>query len=358
MSSIRDVAKEAGVSIATVSRVINGSDMVSQSMRQHVLNAVRACNYTPALGHKSLDMIALIYTYTGPFRIGSFYESACLEGMVEVMRESPYDLRIVDIHRDVPPHEKMSQFFMRKNIAGAIVHCTIEDRPTVVKMAKEDLPIVVLGDHFDCSDECSNLSFVYSDSKQASCEAVEHLVSLGHKRIAFAGTERDDGDHLDRLHAYRKTLEENGLLDESLIYRVPPQRLNGPQLVRNLLGRLNRPTAIFIADPPVAIGVMNEAYRLGVRIPGDLSIIGFDDTNMRNYVYPTMSAVCQDTKALSRSAFRLLLNRIERTQDECSNQAQHPAWLDLGGTTSSPPHNPQRVLMAGNSILFDNHSPV
>ncbi len=85
---------------------------------------------------------------------------------------------------------------------------------------------------------------------------------------------------------------------ESLICRVPPHRLDGAQLIRNLLGRPDGPTAIYIAAPPVAVGAMNEAHRLGVRIPEDLSLIGFDDTDTRSTVYPTMSAVCQDSKML------------------------------------------------------------
>ncbi len=349
MPSIRDVAKEAGVSIATVSRVINGSDTVASTLRKQVMKAVEACDYAPAMGRKSLDAIAMIYT--GPFCIGSLYDSACLEGIVEVMRESSYDLRIVDIHRDLSPNEKLRQFFMRKGIAGAIVRCTSADRPTVLRMAKENLPLVVLGDHFEISETHSNLSFVYAESKLASREAIEHLVSLGHKRISFASCERDDGDHLDRLNAYREVLEENDLMDETLVCRVPPHRLDGAQLIRNLLGRPNRPTAVYIADPLVAVGAMNEAYRLGVKIPEELSLIGFDDTDTRSTVYPHMSAVCQDSKMLGHAALDLLLKKIEGGASgiESSND-RHSAWFDLGGTSAPPPGNPRRVLPTGKML--------
>lgn len=348
MPSIRDVAKEAGVSIATVSRVINGSETVAPALRQQVMQAVEACDYTPAIGRKSLDTIALIYT--GPFCIGSLYDSACLEGIVEMMRESSYDLRLLDIHRDLLPNEKPRQFFLRKGIAGAIVRCTSEDRPIVLQIAKGDLPIVVLGDHFDIPESYTNLSFTYAESKTASSDAIEHLVSLGHKRIAFAACERDDGDHHDRFQAYREILESHGLLDESLVYRVPPHRLDGAQLIRNLLGRPNRPTAIYIADPLVAVGAMNEANRLGVRIPDDLSLIGFDDTDTRSMVYPSMSAVCQDSKMLGQTALELLLKRIDGSLENGSNKDRHSAWLDLGGTSAKPPSAPSRVLPVASAL--------
>ncbi|MGI9456017.1 MAG: substrate-binding domain-containing protein, partial [Aeoliella sp.] len=152
---------------------------------------------------------------------------------------------------------------------------------------------------------------------------------------------------LDRLLAYRNVLEENNLLDESLICRVPPHRLDGAQLLRNLLGMANRPTALFIADPFIAVGAINEAHKLGVRLPEDLSIVGFDDSDLRNVIYPRMSAVCQDAQMLGRLAFEEVV-RLSN-QDECVSPRPtvHSAWLEIGNTTALPPKNPERILPTG-----------
>ena len=348
MSSIRQVAREAGVSIATVSRVINGSQSVAPELRKKVLIAVDACGYSPSTGRKQSDSVALVYT--GPFCVGSPYDSACLEGIVEVMRETSYDLKIIDLQRDRSPNEKLKHFFQHKGIAGAIVRCTAEDRPAVAEIAESGLPTVVLGDHFDVPEKQQNVSFVYAESKAASREAVEHLVSLGHTRIGFAACDRDDGDHLDRLLAYREVLDEMGLRDETLERRIPPHRLDGAQLMRNLLGRPNPPTAIYIADPLVAVGAMNEACRMGVSVPDDLSIIGFDDTDTRGFVHPRMSAVCQDSKALGNTALRVLVDTIEGNKPQTEVEPLN-AWLDLGGTTSSATNSPQRFLATGDKLL-------
>lgn len=344
MASIREVAKEAGVSIATVSRVINGVDSVAPKLRRNVMKAVKACDYMPGVGRRSLDGIALIYV--GPFSIGGPYDSACLQGMVEAMRETRFDLSIVDLHRDKRSAETLQQFFTRKGICGAILRCTIEQRSLVSELAEENLPLVILGDHF----ECAGLSCVYADSLAASREAVEHLVTLGHKRIAFAACERDDGDHLDRLRAYRTVLEQHNLLDESLVCRVPLHRLDGAQLLRNLLGTMKRPTALFVADPLVAVEAINEAHKLGVKLPNDLSIVGFDDSDVRNLVHPRMSTVCQDARVLGRLAFEEVVRMVDEGQDAAPQPTSHSAWLEIGNTSGPPPQNPERILPTGGRL--------
>ena len=170
MATIRQVAKQAGVSIATVSRVINGAESVDAKLRRNVLDAVASCGYAPSVGRKALDAVALIYL--GPFTIGSPYDSACLDGMVSAMRDSRFELSIVDFRRDQAPDESLRQFFHRKGLCGAVVRCTVEERGLISELAEEGLPMVLLGDHF----EHPFLQFAYCESGQASREAVEHLV--------------------------------------------------------------------------------------------------------------------------------------------------------------------------------------
>src|SRR3954464_2158506 len=197
MTTIRRVAQKAGVSIATVSRVVNGSTAVAPELRDRVLDAVSRCGYAPTTGRRSEAAIALVYT--GPFSIGSPYDAACLDGIVSAMVESEYDLKITHVRRDKSPKETYSQFFFRKGIRGAIIRSTSADRDVARLIGDEGFPAVVLGDRF----EHPRLAFAYNESGQASAEGVEHLISLGHRRIAFAYNGTDDGDHLDRLPAYR-----------------------------------------------------------------------------------------------------------------------------------------------------------
>ncbi|HEX6960943.1 MAG TPA: LacI family DNA-binding transcriptional regulator [Lacipirellula sp.] len=356
MASIRDVAKEAGVSIATVSRVINGHETVAPHLRKQVLDAVTRCEYQPAVGLRSQTCVALIYT--GVFTPGSPYDSACIDGMVEAMRTSPYDLTIVDIRRDKADGETFRQYFSRKGICGAIVRSTAAERTLVDRMASEGLPIVLLGDHYAGAP----LPFVYADSSAASRQAIEHLLSLGHTRIAFAACEREDGDHRDRFEAYRTTLESRGLMHPDLVGRIPPHRLDGEKLIRNLMGMPDRPTAVFIADPLVAVGAINEAHKMGVKIPEDLSIVGFDDTDIRSLIYPKMTSVCQDSRLLGQIAFERIVSLIDKatvngkdshgpgekkvTPTTRTPGASNPqtAWLEINESTAPPPEVAYHVL--------------
>ena len=348
MTTIRKVAHKAGVSIATVSRVVNGSTAVAPELRDRVLDAVNQCGYSPTVGRRSAASIALVYT--GPFSVGSPYDAACLDGIVTAMLESEFDLKIVHLRRDKSSDETYSQFFFRKGIRGAILRSTSADRDVARAIADEGFPAVVLGDHFDHP----GLAFAYNESRTASVEGVEHLISLGHRRIAFAANDTDDGDHLDRLEAYRQTLRGCNLYDEQLEFRVPAHRLDGAQLMRKMMSLSAPPTAVFIADPLTADGAINEAHKIGLRIPDELSILGFDDTDSRYVVYPTMTAICQDSRELGRLAYELLLRLCGMQPDERASAAPvNVLGKRLAGNQShdgTSPVRPIRVLPSGERL--------
>src|SRR4029078_123018 len=156
MTTIRRVAQKAGVSIATVSRVVDGSPAVAPELRDRVLDAVSRCGYAPTIGRRASAAIAL--RYTGPFSVRSPYDAACLDGIVSAMVESDYDLKITHLRRDKSPKETYSQFFFRKGIRGAIIWSTSTDRDAAHLIGDEGFPAVVLGDRF----EHPRLAFAYS----------------------------------------------------------------------------------------------------------------------------------------------------------------------------------------------------
>ncbi len=343
MTTIRRVAQKAGVSIATVSRVVNGSTGVAPDLRDRVLEAVSHCGYAPTVGRRSAASIALVYT--GPFSIGSPYDAACLDGIVSAMLQSDFDLKITHLRRDKSAKETYSQFFFRKSIRGAILRSTSADRDVARMIGDEGFPAVVLGDRFDHP----RLTFAYNESHSASIEGIEHLVALGHKRIAFAANDIDDGDHLDRLEAYRKTLRAHGLYDRQLEFRVPAQRLDGAQLMRKMMSIGNPPTSVFIADPLTACGAINEAQKLGLRVPEEMSILGFDDSDTRYSVVPTMTAICQDSRELGRLAYELL---VPRSEDQKNGKlgGVGKAWLEINHTTAKAPARPVRIMPNGERV--------
>ena len=334
MSSVRSIAKQAGVSITTVSRVLNNHPRVSLAARRKVLTAANATNYVPAVGRKSTTNIAFLYT--GESSLGSPFDGALMQGMSDGMDEFGYDLLVLDARRSRQMDETYTQMFLRKGVRGAVLRTSEETLPVCEAIADEGFPSVVVG----ARPEASGVNYIYTASRGASREAVEHLIALGHRRIAVCLNIVDDSDHADRLAGYRDALEAHGVaFDARLQLRAPARRDGGAQLIRRMMSLSDAPTAVFFTDPFAAIGAMTEARNMGVRVPEDLSVVGFDDAEVRHQVSPTLTAVCQDAVAIGREAFSVLHDKIEGNPAVMDGGVQVQrtlrAWLEIHDSTAA-----------------------
>ncbi|MEM1212769.1 MAG: LacI family DNA-binding transcriptional regulator [Planctomycetota bacterium] len=336
MASVRDIAKQAGVSTATVSRVLNNQPSVSEAVKRRVLTAVNETGYVQSIGRRSTGNIA--YVYTDDSSLGSPFDAAVMTGLSSGLESSGYDLMVLHARHSRHPEETFGQMFLRKGVAGAIIRTTVSTRHVCESIAQEGFPAVVVGDRF----EEGSAHHVEFESREASREAVSHLLDQGHRRIAMCTNVVDDTDHVDRVAGYMDAMRERGLEpDHQHVIRVPANRLGGEQLVRRVLTMKDRPTALFVADPFTCIGVFKEARAQGIDIPNDLSVIGFDDSDLRYSVYPVMSSVCQDAGKLGREAYTLLQQLMG--EDAPPNQATEPrncrlrAWFEVHGSTAPYP---------------------
>ncbi|GAB4110411.1 MAG: LacI family DNA-binding transcriptional regulator [Phycisphaeraceae bacterium] len=330
MANVREIAKQAGVSIATVSRVLNNHPSVSEAVRERVLAAANQHRYVPKIGRRETMNIA--YVYTGDVSLGSPFDSAVLEGVYASLSETDWNLMLLDVRRTRRNDETYSQMFQRLGVRGAILRTTSSNHAVCLKIAEHGFPAVVVGERFNEP----NVTSVYCESRTASHEAVAHLIGLGHQRIAICVNVVDDSDHEERLTGYRDAMQEAGLpVEDKLILRAPAHRGGGEQVIRRLATALDRPTAIYITDPMTALGAMYEARRLGIRIPEDLSIIGFDDTEVRYMTWPIMTAVCQNAYELGQHACRLLNQMLNGTVSNILPAP--PAWLEIHESTGPAP---------------------
>lgn len=333
MASVREIAKQAGVSTATVSRVINNSAKVSEVARQKVLSAINDRSYTPKIGKISVSNLA--YIFTDSTTLGSPYDAGILAGLSSGLEHNALDLLILNANTCRQNGETFDDVFRRKGVCGAIVRTTFSSRMLCRALLESNVPVVVVGDQIeDAEDQCVDV-----DSRQASREAVEHLIELEHERIAFCTNIIDDKDHEDRLGGFMDAHDQAGLqADPKLLFRVPASRQGGEQLARRLNTMHNPPSAIFVADPDTCVGVLNESRRLGLRIPEELSVVGFDDSDMRFSVSPTLSAVCQDARQLGEEALRRVISRIadHRGHDiEPTEETPLKAWFELNASSSA-----------------------
>lgn len=333
MANVRAVAKRAGVSPATVSRVLNNHPTVSAEVRQRVVAATNETRYAATVGRRSTTNIALVYT--GEVSLGSPFDAAMMAGMSRGMEEYGYDLMILDARRAKLPHETYTQMFVRRGVRGCVLRTTTATRGVCEAIVDEGFPVVVVADRF----EKPNVNYIYSDSRDSAREAVEHLIGLGHRRIAIGVNVVDDSDHADRIAGYKQALADHGIaFDRKLLLRVPANREGGWQLMRRVMSMPDRPSAAFLADPMTVVGAMAEARKIGVEIPRDLSIVGFDDAELRYSVYPELTAVCQDAAALGREAFTALYGMLDQqAEGKPVVRKAMRTWLEVHGSTAPPP---------------------
>lgn len=331
MASVREIAKQAGVSTATVSRVMNNSAQVSREAKLKVMTVVNGTNYRPTVRKFSATNIA--YVFTDSVTLSSPYDAGILAGMSVGLEQHQLDLLILNARTCRETGESFSQMFRRKGVRGAIVRTTAESRDACRSILDSGVPVVVLGDEIEGYEHLC----VDVDSRDASRDAVEHLIGLGHKRIGFCTNIIDDKDHLDRQSGYEAALSSAGIApDSKLLFRVPANRQGGEQLVRRLSTMVDRPTALFVADPSTCVGIMAEARRQKLDIPRDLSVVGFDDSEIRFSTVPDLSAVCQDSELLGRHALSLLGGMLGPSTETAGDPAQLRAWFEVNASTAAP----------------------
>ncbi|MEM7682156.1 MAG: LacI family DNA-binding transcriptional regulator [Planctomycetota bacterium] len=333
MASVRDIAKRSGVSTATVSRVLNNHPRVSEEAREKVLSVANRERYVPTVGRRSTTNIAFLYT--AETSISSQFDSSLIHGMSQRMEEYGFDLMILAARRVRLPNETFTQMFLRKGVRGAVLRTTERTHSVCETIAEEGFPCVVVGDRFDNPQ----VNFIHTDSRSTSREAVEHLISLGHRRIGVFANLIDDSDHADRLAGYREAHQAAGLpVDENLVIRTWAHLEGGAQGLRRSMQQLDPPTALFITDPMAAVGAMNEAQSMGLQVPAQLSIVGFDDGEARYTVFPKMTSVCQNAVTLGAEAFDVLNQLLDpTTSDPVDKRRTLPAWFEIHGSTAPAP---------------------
>ncbi len=329
MASVREIAKRAGVSTATVSRVLNNHPAVSPEVKQRVLSVTNAARYLPAIGRRGTTNVA--YVFTEETTLNSPFDAAVLAGVYMALETRRMDLVVLHARRSRRSGETYSQMFLRKGAQGAIVRASVDSHEVCRAIVEEGFPMLLVG---DMAEGVPSLRF---ESSEASREAVEHLIGLGHRRIAVCVNVTDDADHVDRIAGYLDALRAAGLPeDRQLILRVPANREGGCTLVRRMLAMPERPTAVFITDPFTCTGAFHEARVSGLVVPRDLSIIGFDDSELRYNMVPTMTAVCQDATRLGSVAAEMVHGFLDQQERGAVSRPALRCWLEVNASTSPP----------------------
>lgn len=304
--TIVDVAREAGVSIKTVSRVLNHEPGVHESTREQVLKVVEALRYRPKQSARSLAggrsfLIGLLYYDPSAIFVGSVQQGATLR-----CRELGYHLVVESLHNDAPDlRQQIDRMVLALRPDGMILTPPLCDNPEVLAALRESgTPCVLMSPERDLRGVPS----VRMDDVHAAEEITNLLLSLGHQRIAFIKGPPDQSASGLRYQGFVNALRAHGLEpDPELIQPGQFTFASGRDAAHQLLSRRQRPTAVFASNDDMALGVLAAAQRLGLAVPGELSVAGFDDSPTAALVWPPLTTVRQPVAEMARAAVEMLV---------------------------------------------------
>jgi DNA-binding LacI/PurR family transcriptional regulator len=305
--TIRDVARRAGVSVATVSRVLNKTGYpVRQETRQRVLDAIDALSFHPnafaraLLGKPTCTLGLMIPDISNP------YYTLVSRGVEDVANELGYAVIICNTDRSGEKLHSYLRVLHEKQVDGVIfagggIEGGADDAP-----AKQMPPKAVLVGRHPWT-----FPSVQVDNTGAAYEATSHLIGLGHRRIAFVSGPLSLTSAQDRLRGYRQAIEEAGITGPDTVVREGDFRHeSGYQAAYSLLQSAHPPTAIFASNDRMALGVLAAAHDLGRAVPRDLAVVGFDDTPSASYYRPSLTTVSLPTYDIGTTAARMLVRMI------------------------------------------------
>lgn len=318
---------------------------VSEETRKKVLLAAERVQYRPSMGRKPTNVIGLVYPEDPVHSDIGDFEAALLSGILRGVYAKNHDLTFISASRDKHVNESYTQFFHRKGVRAILIR-SLGESGLVEAIASENFPILLLADRSDDP----RVSYIDSISRETSKKAVEHLLGLGHRRIGLAMHSRVDTDHNDRAAGYRDALNDAGIeIDESLMVQTEANTAGGEIMLTRLLKLKSPPTAIYFTNPMSTIGALHKCLRVGIKVPHDLSIVGFDDSVTRFQSFPKYTAVCQDAVALGEEAARWITRSTESITSEVYREVR-PTTLEVLETTSFANITPVRINADGELV--------
>lgn len=306
--TIKDVARMAGISISTVSRVVNNSKPVSSEIRDKVLKIIEETGYVPnpvarSLVMKKSQLIGVLVP-----DISNLFISELLNGIEEICKMYGYDVLLCNTYGETDEELKYINLLRSKQVAGVVFVSWKIEKLCVDLLAESKIPCAYIAKNAQDFDIYS----VCIDHKKATYDMTKHLIAKGHERIAFFRSSVDDSiEDSQRLKGYKKALEEEGkTVDLSLILQGDRTPESGYALTLQLMEQKKRVDAIFASSDEMAIGVIGALTDQGLHIPEDVSVVGYDDIKMASMMRPTLTTIRQPIYDMGAVSVRMVVKLI------------------------------------------------
>lgn len=313
--TISDIALRANVSKSTVSRVINGTTKVNEEKKEAVLAAMKEMSFEPNVFAQGLASGSSRTIGVLTQNIGSPIYDAISQGVLHSLTQSTYSPIFADGQWKPDIGHAAVETLLGRKVDGLIVIGSVLPLDELNRV-NSILPTIVVGREVDgWENQC-----LYIDNEKAGYDATKHLIDLGHRRIAHITGIKDHQDTVRRMAGYRRALTEAGIeIDTDLIIEGHFDGNSGVMAIQNLLNNGKAFSAIFSANDMMAYGAKLALFRLGMRVPEDVSIIGFDDQAESAFVTPPLTTVRQPAQELGQAAAAALLKMIAGVEYELPN---------------------------------------
>ena len=304
--TIYDVAEKAGVSISTVSKVLNNTGSIAEKTRQKVRETMRELNYQPSVVasvKKRIQTIGLLIP-----SIANPFMAEVARSIEDHVKKFGFSLLVCSTDNHLDNELEYISILKQKYVDGIILATGLNDYKAIKELINAEIPVALL------SRDIPSLAVdtVLVDDFLGGYEAVQYLISLGHRKIAIITENINWSVVRARVQGYRQALEEAGLeYDENLVLLDNTTLDAGKQATRKLLDLPEPPTAIFASTEFLAIGAVKSARELGIHVPKDLSIVGFDDTILATVCDPPLTTIAQPIQEMGKKVVELLVEEIE-----------------------------------------------
>lgn len=317
MPNIRDVAKLAGVAPITVSRCVNNSGYCSPETRTKIEAAIAQLGFVPnrlasGLRSKRTNTLALVLTdITNP------YFTTIARGVEDMASEAGYTVIFCNTDESVSKERMYVQMLLEKRVDGILLVPAQSTPDSVALIQKHDTPVIVL----DRRVPNVKTDIVRCDSEEGAYQLTRLLLSLGHRQIAILDGPKDVSTSKDRLDGYRRAMTEAGISNSTRQEYIGSfTQASGYEMTRKAFSRSPNPTGLFAANNFIAYGALKALQELGLRVPEDVAVVGFDDLPPALVAFPFLTVAVQPAYEMGQKAIEILLNKLSATPSDCCEE--------------------------------------
>lgn len=311
-ATISDVARKAGVSIATVSYVMNGTKQIHKETVERVYQAIRQLNYQPSMAARSLMTKSTQIIGVLVSDISNPFFSPVVRGIEDIAKSAGYVVMVGNSEEEFSKTRQYINILAQHRVDGLIISPISGFEELGKTLEHLNIPTVLVNRRI----QGIHADVVETDNELGAYQATRHLCSLGHTRIGLVSGPTEVSTYSDRLNGYRRALAEAGLPEVEELIRIGRyDHASGYGIFHELLSLPHKPSAIFVASGWLAHGVFSAVRELGVEVPRELSLVMYDETEWASLVNPPLTTVAQNTYEMGQLAAMLLLNKLGKQMD-------------------------------------------